>query len=141
MLRELNMNEMKVVSGGMFDDSQQLPDTLQGWERSWAESDPLVRSQILGGAGYGGDIEFGGTGEFVYGGNGHPTVTLGSGDISIQCCDGASINVEADLVEVNFNLFDLIRESSTVESWNNFVDSWNGACDRGEPPAFLCPGG
>jgi len=100
MLRELNLNEMEMVSGGFGDQSQSLPDTLRDWERDWAERDPLVRSQILGGAGYGGDIEFGGTGEYV-GHNGIASgieLELGTGDITVTCCSIGflGINIELD---------------------------------------------
>lgn len=49
---------MNVVSGGFGNLADELPDSLQGWERGWAEQDPLVRSQILGDAGYEGDYGY-----------------------------------------------------------------------------------
>jgi hypothetical protein len=55
MLRELNENEMEMVSGG--GDSGDLPPPSFGgqmWEWQWALSDPLVMAQMMGGAGFDG---------------------------------------------------------------------------------------
>lgn len=66
MLRELNDVEMGMVSGGFGEGPTPPPGLDEGsWEWQWALSDPLVMSQLLGGVGYTGDVDVGGTGEYV----------------------------------------------------------------------------
>ncbi|WP_026941346.1 hypothetical protein [Hellea balneolensis] len=65
MLRELNTNEMENVSGG----SDLPPDGFGGlqWEWDWAQRDPLVMEQMLGGAGNEGSGGFYGGGSLTLG--------------------------------------------------------------------------
>lgn len=121
MLRELNINEMEAVSGGgsamggMYDkDAHDGPGGLYGpggqLESEFAALETMTMAR------------FGMTGmEFMSSSSSNFSVEIGSGDVRISAYP---IKVEADLITIEFNLWDHMADTPSYEGMQEIKRLW-----------------